>query len=365
MASDGFEGLTLGSVARNLGMSHTAMSKRYDDIDDLLCDLWHHVAVPQIDATFSWVAHELERIHDPDRVVGQVPKKSLFRKSQEKLVMLELLALVPTRHELGRVVRNTFADRMKHVMSSDPDTAAQTVFLVALKIGIQAELRSTSAPQDELVTVVGTVIDAMARRGEHVVLPTVDSSHMRRYRFDTGDARVDRILTSCLENVGRRGLVDTTTKLIAHDAGVSEGLIFSLFDSKADIFFQATALQSKLGYKANLDFVSALNETYGPGIGNAILIREWLSPDLHDFRASLLEETRITWHDVDLWRRIQEVKRDLVGDERLAGSKKTLTPFERAVQFITFALPIGIYIIGEVLPDAVDLPFSIVTLSVF
>ena len=31
-------------------------------------------------------------------------------------------------------------------------------------------------------------------------------------------------------------------------------------------------------------------------------------------RASLLVESRITWHDVGLWRRIDEVEQDLVGN---------------------------------------------------
>ena len=130
----------------------------------------------------------------------------------------------------------------------------------------------------------------------------------------------------------------TTTKAIARVAGVSEGLIFSMFDSKTDVFFEATALQSKLGYQANLDFVMSLNEKHGTGIGNAILIREWLSPRLSKFRAALLEEIRITWHNVDLWRRIQNVKQELVSDVRLAGKKASLTPLERAVQTMADAV---------------------------
>lgn len=54
-----------------------------------------------------------------------------------------------------------------------------------------------------------------------------------------------------------------------------------------------------------------------------------------------------------------------MGDARLAGKKASLTPLERAVQVVTLAVPIGIYIVGEVLPGAAELPFSVVTLPVF
>ena len=251
------------------------------------------------------------------------------------------------------------------MVRGDPVVAAQTLFLFALVVGVQAELRASAANQVQLVAVLSGVIDAMATPGEATRLPGVDASHMRRHDFDTGDERVDRIFASCLDNVGRVGLVDATVQMIARDAGVSVGLIYSMFDSKTDLFFEATAVQSRLGYRANLDFVLSLNEKYGTGIGNAILIREWLSPDLARFRASLLEETRITWHDPDLRRRIQQVRRSLVADERVAGGKRTMSPFEQAVQTVTLALPIGIYIVGEVIPGAAVLPFSAVTLPVF
>jgi AcrR family transcriptional regulator len=365
LANDGLEGLTLGNVARNLGMSHTAMTKRYDDLDDLLCDLWMHVAVAQLDAIVGWVNSQVAHINEPNNSSKIDVNKALFRKTKEKLVLLELLALSPTRSKLRVAVQNTFNERLGELIQGDQPVATQTAFLFAVVIGVHAELRTASASQEQIILVLTEVLQAMAKPAEVADLPKVDASHMRRYDFNTGDARRDRILKSCLENVGQRGLVDTTTKAIARDANVSEGLIFSMFGSKTDIFFEATSLQSELGFKANLDFVMSLNEKYGTGIANAILIREWLSPDLQDFRASLLEETRITWHDVDLWRRIYKVKQDLVSDDRVASTKPTMSPFEQAVQTITLAVPIGIYILGEVLPTAVNLPFSVVTVPVF
>lgn len=365
LAEAGLEGLTLGGVARDLGMSHTAMSNRYEQLDDLLCDLWLHVASPQIDRTLAWISHEVARIGDPNNTSKAALSRDLFRETTEKMVMLELLMLAPTREKLREAVRGTFDGCLGEAIRSEPLVATQTIFLFALVVGVQAELRVASARHEHLIAVLSEVINAMASPGEVVALPKVDASHMRRYDFDTGDDRVDRILASCLDNVGRLGLVDATMDTIARDAGASKGLIYSMFKSKADLFFEATAIQSQLGYKANLDFVMSLNEKFGTGVGNAVLIREWLSPDLGRFRASLLEETRIMWHNLDLRRRIQKVKKKLVSDERVTGTGRTMSPFDEAVRTVTLAMPIGVYIVGEVLPAAVGLPFSIVTLPVF
>lgn len=365
LAEEGLAGLSFGSVARKLDLSHNAVSSRYKALDDLLRDVWVHVAVPQIGSILRWISHLLTQIGDESTISEAVVDQGVFRKTKEKLVLLELLALAPTRPKLRTAVQETFDEQLGEKLRSDPLAAAQIVFLLALLVGVQAELRTTSANHAQLAAVLSEVVKAMARPGEVVDLPEVDASHMRRYEFKTGDERRDRILTSCLELVSQRGLVGTTTKAIAEDAGVSEGVIFSMFESKMDIFLEATVIQSELGYRANLDFVMSLNDKFGTGIGNAILIREWLSPDLSQFRASLLEEIRVTWHDVDLWRRIYKVKQDLVGDDRLAGKKNPLSPFEQAVQMVTLAMPIGIYMVGEALPAAHELPFSIVTLSVF
>lgn len=365
LAEEGIEGLTLGKVARDLGMSHTAMTHRYEHLDDLLCDLWEHFAVPQIDRTLAWISDEVAHFGDSDTVSKVAINKALFRETTEKLVMLELLVLAPNRSKLREVVQRTFDGCLGESIRNEPVVATQVVFLFALVVGIQAELRTASANQLQLIAVLSEVINAMASPGEVIALPKVDASHMRRYDFNTGDVRIDRILTSCLENVGRRGLVDATMSSIARDAGVSLGLIYSVYNSKVDLFFEATAIQSELGYKANLDFVMSLNKKFGTGIANAILIREWLSPNLSQFRAALLEEVRITWHNLDLRRRIQKVRQNLVKDERVNGSRRTLSPFEQAVQMVTLGLPIGIYIMGEALPATANLPFSTVTIPVF
>ena len=365
LAGEGVAGLTLGRVARSLGVSHNVLSSRYGELDDLLCDVWASVAVPQISLTLVWIFGLVARLGDRFTASDAVIDQGVFRKTREKLVMLELLALAPTRPKLRKAVQETFEEQLGDRARNDPHAATQAVFLFALVIGVQAELRTTSANQSQLAAVMSEVVTGMAQPGEAVALPEVDASHMRRYKFQTGDERRDRILTSCLELVSERGLVGATTKAIAEHSGVSEGVIFSLFESKIDIFLEATVIQSEMGYQANLDFVMSLNERFGTGIGNAILIREWLSPDLSRFRASLLEETRIMWHDVDLWRRLYKVKQDLVGDDRLAGKTRSLSPSEQAVQMVTLAMPIGIYMVGEAFPAAFELPFSIVTLPVF
>ena len=281
LAQDGLEGLTLGNVARNLGMSHTAMTKRYDDLDDLLCDLWVNVGQPQIDRILTWVFAEVERLSDPTSVSESAVEPTIFRKTKEKSVMLELLVLAPTRPKLRTCVRDAFEERLGDTLRTDPVAAVKVVFLFAVVLGVQAELRTTQANQELLVAVLSEVITAMAQPGEVVELPNVDASHMGRYAFDTGDERRDRILLSCLENVSGHGLVATTTKAIARDAGVSEGLIFSMFDSKTDIFFEAAALQSKLGYQANLDFVMSMPT------------RRWSTFQLVSFRYARIQEPRL------------------------------------------------------------------------
>lgn len=365
LAERGLENFSLWLVARSLGMSHTAMTQRYEHLDDLLCDLWSTVGATQVEYMMRWVNSQL---HDnTDLAVAPAPtdKKLVFAKSKENYATLELLVLSCTRAQLREVVRKTFGSQLDAIAQNDPVAAAQTIFLLALVIGVLAEQRSSKTNSQEVAKVISEVVAAVSAPAKEAVLEKVDASHMGHYAFNSGDERKDRVLASCLENVGRYGYAATTTKMIARDSGVSEGAIFSMFTSKADIFFEATTLQSQMGYKANLNFIVKLNEKHGSGIGNAILIREWLSPNLSQFRSALLEETRLVWHNHDLRKRINKVKKELLADGSVPNWTEKKSPADQAAYTVALALPIGFYVIAEVFPAAEGLPFSTITQSVF
>ena len=365
LAERGFDDFSLWLVARSLGMSHTAMTHRYEDIDDLLCDLWKTVGTTQVESMVSWANDQLSASADNFEPSPAAKKKSIFMRSKDNYATLELLLLSSTRPRLRNVIQDSFTSQLNSLLKNDSVAAAQTVFLLAIVIGILAEQRSSKTNTQALSKAISKVVAAVSAPAQIAVIDEVDASHMHNHFLNTGDERRDRVLTSCLENVGRHGYTATTTKMIARESDVSEGAIFTMFKSKADIFFEATTLRSRLGFKANLDFIVRLNEKYGAGIGNAILLREWMSPSLSQYRATLLEETRLVWHDIDLRKRIRKNKQELLDDPSVPNWNEKRSPDEDAMNFISLALPIGFYVIAEVFPPAAGLPFSAVTQSVF
>jgi AcrR family transcriptional regulator len=365
LAERGFDDFSLWLVARSLGMSHTAMTHRYENVDDLLCDIWKTVGAVQVETMLLWVNGQLLGSAEKFESQAMATKRSILTGSKENYATMEMLLLSSTRPQLRKVVQETFASQLVSLSKDDSVVAAQTVFLLAMVIGILAEQRSTKTNSQALTKAISDVVVAVSAPAQSVVLDAVDASHMQNYSFDTGDERKNRVLKSCLENVGRHGYTASTTKMIAREAEVSEGAIFTMFKSKADIFFEATTLRSRLGFKANLDFIIQLNEKYGSGIGNAIILREWMSPALAQFRATLLEESRLVWHDSELRKRIKKNKKELMADPSVPNWKEKRTPDEDAMDFISLALPIGFYVMAEVFPPAADLPFSAVTQSVF
>lgn len=363
LADRGVTGFTLSAIARAADLSHTAMTQRFADTDDLLCDVWTSSVGNELSAVMEWAAAHVDGHEDSD--LTGVTLKRLLQQTKESCAFTELLIASMTIPKLGDVVAQTFRNHLAQITADDQLRAAQLTFLVATIVGILCEQRATRITGNFVVEIVTNITECVARSSKIVDLPQVDATHLKRYDFDTGDARRDRILESCLACVGRHGFEGTTTKMIARDAGVSEGLIFSLFPSKVDVFFEATMIQTRLGIRKNLDFVTKLIDKYGRGVANAILIREWCAPHLRGQRVALLEQTRMTWHDAQLRRRIEKSKQSLMASEDIPMPNHTTDAEGKAVHFVQMAIPTGLYVLVEAFPPAAGLPFSAVTTEVF
>lgn len=363
LARHGIAGISLAAVARAADLSHTALTARFGGRDELLCDVWEHVAHNHLDQIVAWANEQVGTRTPLVRDMKSI--KSLLQQTDTISAFSELLIVSMTTPTLRTVVRASFEHHLRDMLDSDQTLATQITFLVGTILGIVCEQRATKINQSYVADVIRAIAEDAARPQSPVNLPNVDAPHLKRYNFDTGDERRDRILESCITNIGKHGFDDTTTKMIARDAGVSEGLVFSMYPAKVDIFFDASMIQVHLGIRRNLEFAIELIDKHGSGIANAILIREWLAPHLSAQRVALLELTRMTWHDTQLRRRIDRTKQDLMKSENVPMPAKNLGLEDKAVQFVQLAIPTGLYVLVEALPDVATLPYSMVTQEVF
>lgn len=363
LARGGIAAISLAAVAREAELSHTALTIRFEDRDELLCDVWVNVAESHLERIVVWARAQIDTRMVPPPEARSI--KQILQQTNTSSAFSELLIVSMTTPKLRAAVRDSFTRQLGELLATNSVLATQITFLVATIIGIVCEQRGTKVNLTYVVDVIGAVVNDVTHPKDAVELPEVDAPHLKRHDFDTGDERRDNILRSCMANIGEHGFDDTTTKMIARDAGVSEGLLFSMYPSKVDVFFDASMIQVRLGIRKNLEFAIDLITKYGRGIANAILIREWLAPHLAGQRVALLELIRMTWHDAHLRRRIERTKQSLMESEDVPMPDKNLGLEDKAVQFVQMAIPTGLYVLVEALPQVAELPYSIVTREVF
>jgi hypothetical protein len=115
--------------------------------------------------------------------------------------------------------------------------------------------------------------------------------------FNTGDSILDALFTSALRLVGTLGCDGATRARIARPAKVAEANIFLRHASKLDHFIDASARHQAYGFPANAQLQQRMERAHGPGVTEAVMIREILRPEYVHQRAVNDEELRASWHN--------------------------------------------------------------------
>jgi AcrR family transcriptional regulator len=194
---------------------------------------------------------------------------------------------------------------------------------------------------------------------------TLPSAHLQHVEddvpFGTGDPIQDALLTSVLRLVGTSGYEGASTARIARDAGFAEANIFLRYKSKLELFVDASVRHQALGFPANAQFQQGLEEQYGAGVTEAVMLREILRPEFAHQRSVTVEELRVSWHDAGLLGRQEETFASFVAQQGEANPDWTVVTSQARVH-MGLATGFGVMLLGIVAPEAGSLPFDVVTI---
>ncbi len=129
----GADGVGVADVCRAVELTKGAFYARYQDLPELLADLWTRQGAGIVDA----LAHEAARLAttwptlDPGRLAG------LFRSTPERRVAVELLAVTSRIDELRDMVPSSVGTSLRVAGLMDPDgSGSNTVGLGLLALGL-------------------------------------------------------------------------------------------------------------------------------------------------------------------------------------------------------------------------------------
>ena len=297
----------------------------------------------------AWLAASYERFLRPD---------AALRAATEFIVVSQF-----NEHLASQVQANVGA-RVADLCSTttvDPPTAARRAYVIATALGLLLSRTRRSAAALDLCDEAALHLQAIRAEREPVPLPPTRAKHLDEFLdITTGEAALDDLLRATLEEVGRVGYEAATTVAIGRTSGHSEGLLFARYPSKVEAFMDATRRQHAIGWRKNEEFIGSLTAEHGPGIAEAVMVREMQRPHLRLGRAISLEQVRLALHDERL-RDVQWGELDTLVDETLSKDPQWYTANSEAHLHMSVAIGIGVTALPLLAPDAWELPYDVVT----
>lgn len=305
------------------------------------------------------------RVGGPSAAWLTVAYESFLRPDAELRAATEFLVVSQFNEGLaGLVQRSVGASVAQWCSASEAGAplAARRAYLIAVALGLLLSRTRRSVAQMEIGAEAALHLQAVSAAREPVPVPDTRAGHLAEFLdFTTGEPALDDLLRATLEEVGRVGYDAATTAAIGRASGHSEGLLFARYPSKVEAFMDATRRQHAVGWRRNEEFIQSLTASHGPGVAEAVMIREMQRPELRHGRAISLEQVRLALHDERL-REVQWGELDTLVDETLSKDPQWYTANSEAHLHMSVAIGLGVTVLPLLAPDAWELPYDVVTI---
>ena len=369
LAANGWASFTLARVAREMGISERPVRNRAKNRSDLAAITWTERSGPLLVAAVERCMAGLNQARETgDSGDLCSALMAMLSRGIELDAAAELLICSNFDPDVAEAVDADLAPLVRRLItpgkSLSPDDAARAAYVLALAFGLLFMARYPRAQSKRVGEALPVWVGALTSDATAQPLPKKDARHIDVSPvLAADDPALDALLNSTLELVGTRGFHGVTVAEIARQAGFTEGLVFNRYSSKLDMFIDATRRQNEAGWKLNHDFAMALEDDFGQGIAEAVMIREAQKPGRDLGRNMALEQVRMTWHDPDL----AAAARTQMDDFRADLLKRPgWGVIETEGDFtINIATSLGTYALPRLAPKCFKLPWDVVTMPLF
>ena len=358
LASKGLADLNFSTVANFSGVSYTAVGNRYKNIEQLIADVWVQRSQDQLLSEFDQVIALYLDSETKDYETRINRLRQLFQTSSLTQATAEILTGVRSDSAAFSAVSRYLTTSLKNAKHISPVRAAQVSILWQLLLGVLVGKRNIAYENVDFFDILDQHAIAVRTTGEPRELPDVNSQFLGDFEFSTGDGNTDKLLLSCLLNVGKFGFERVTTKQIAADAGVSEGALFARFPTKIALFIEAAKRQAQMGYAANQKFLEDTTQQYGASDSQCIYVREIQKAGIELQRNIFLERVRLAWHHANL----RDAENSALDEHLRSIGAQSLTEESmlNPAWFLALSFSIGTILLAQLSPGCNELPYSAV-----
>lgn len=228
----GVDGITFRDIAHAARLSHGALYARFEDVEELLVDLWSHTLEQRAISLFDAVLHA---VNSPSRKSVDAIMHRLRHPSAEDVVMLKVLwtsrRYVIIHEEIESFIHD-YLDTTLFEMSGPVQSRTLSLYGFVL-LALFATFQGSLEPQDHdcFETVI---LKALQYPVEDVVPLDYVEPIVRPLVLPTDDLRGQLAYHTFLA-VSRSGYTRATISRISRRADCSPGSIYKLYPSKEDL----------------------------------------------------------------------------------------------------------------------------------
>lgn len=232
LAQFGLDGMNARRVAEAAGLSTGAIYGRFENIDELMIEVWQRRVRPVLRAGLARAV----AFSDPaDGVVPEaVPEE--YDEVLERIGGL-LIALAPRSEVLGEVIVPEVSEWLVQLglgPSEPMPKRADRAVAVATYLGamLYASVSDAMSPNWELCLGWWAQAQSLSTPVLPMIRPRVTPPELS---IETGDEDLDRLLVATAEVIARAGVAGTTLTRIARRATMPRSAVYSHFDSRDEL----------------------------------------------------------------------------------------------------------------------------------
>ena len=364
----GWDQLTYSAVAETAGLTNRPLATRFPTKSDLAIGLWDSMSAR------SLLGHMLSLIDlmvnagsgvaDPRTLTTAL--SPFIRPRRDSVVAIELLAACAVdmilRDHVSASINATLGSHLLGPSRGDRTGAAQRSYVAITAVGLLMTSRQPQLMSVDVTPQIIALAEALQRPAPHRRLPSVNVDHMKSTVVVTDDPNLDLLLNATIDTVASTGYHAASTARIVAAAGLSEGLLYGRFNSKLDLFLDATERAHVRSFDINRDLQLDLARRYDAGVAEAVMLREFQRPEHARERVLAIERQRLSWHEPQMRASALRVERDLL--RRMTTESPTGDPVEASAELLwSLSLGNGANLLPFLLPEIWRLPYDVVTTS--
>lgn len=369
-AEQGWAGMTFPAVAQRAGLSVRPIRDRFADRSELAAAAWVERVHPRLAPRLEGLAHALDLVRKEG--LGEVDALSdalgeFVHPDAGLRLSLDLMIVSSYDVTVRGALDSTLLPWLRAWLAQGPGgpgpaDAARRAYLLSTALGLAMEGLRRAVPEVGLEAEYALLAQALAAPHEPQQQPTASAEHLDEgFVVGKADPEGDALLRATLEQVGTRGYDAATTAAIARATGRTEGLLFSRYAAKADLFFDATQRSIAQATQMNIDYQARIAAASSIGMSEAVAMRELMRPGRERNRIVALEQYRLVWHDADLRERYRQVQEPVL--EAYVASIFHGDPVaSRARAHLELARGSGPIMLAQLIPESWQLPYDVVTI---